>query len=179
MDSTTYLITVVAVVVVLGLILALIFSSRKKTSNLKKKFGAEYDSTVEAMGSKKSAQSELEQRQKRVDTLNIRPLNEGERARYNADWTLVQAKFVDEPGQAIKDADRLIMEVMQLRDYPVADFEQRAADLSVKYPDLVTNYRAARIIALRNELRQADTEEMRQAMIHYKSLFGELLKPEM
>ena len=95
-----------------------------------------------------------------------------------ADWTTVQSKFVDEPGQAIVDADRLIMEVMQLRAYPVSDFEQRAADISVSYPALVGNYRAARAIALKNEQHQADTEELRQAMIYYRSLFEELLATE-
>jgi hypothetical protein len=90
----------------------------------------------------------------------------------------VQSKFVDEPGQAIVDADRLIMEVMQVRAYPVSDFEQRAADISVSYPALVSNYRAARVIALKNEQHQADTEELRQAIIYYRSLFEELLELE-
>jgi len=110
--------------------------------------------------------------------LNIRPLSLSERERYLADWTAVQSKFVDEPGQAVGDADRLIMEVMQMRAYPVSDFEQRAADISVNYPDLVSNYRAAREIALKNEQQQADTEELRRAMIHYRSLFEELLETE-
>jgi len=110
--------------------------------------------------------------------LDIRPLSISERDRYLADWTAVQSKFVDEPGQAIVDADRLIMEVMQIRGYPVSDFEQRAADISVKYPALVSNYRGAREIALKNKQQQANTEELRQAMIYYRSLFDELLKTE-
>jgi hypothetical protein len=90
----------------------------------------------------------------------------------------VQARFVDEPGQAIVDADRPIMDVMRSRAYPVSEFEQRAADISVSYPALVSNYRAARAIAIKNEQHQADTEELRQALIHYRSLFEELLKTE-
>jgi hypothetical protein len=130
------------------------------------------------MGNEKKAQTELDERQKHVDTLNIRPLSTTERERYLADWTAVQSKFVDQPGQAIVDADRLIMEVMQLRAYPVSDFDQRAADISINYPDLVTNYRAAREIAIKNKAHQADTEELRQAMIYYRSLFEELLGTE-
>ena len=119
----------------------------------------------------------MNERQKHVEALDIRPLSATERERYRADWTAVQSKFVDDPEQAIVDADRLIIEVMQLRAYPVANFEQRAADISVNYPALVSNYRAAREIAVKNEQHQADTEELRQAMIHYRSLFEELLGP--
>ncbi len=140
--------------------------------------GDEYDRTVQALGNEKEAQTELDGRRKHVETMNIRPLSLKERERYLADWTAVQAKFVDEPGQAVGDADRLIMEVMHLRAYPISDFEQRAADISVNYPDLVSNYRAAREIALKNEQEQADTEELRQAMIHYRSLFEELLETD-
>ena len=130
------------------------------------------------MGGEKKAQTELEERRKHVEALDIRPLSVSERERYLADWTAVQSKFVDEPGQAIVDADHLIMQVMQTRAYPVSDFEQRAADISVNYPALVSNYRAAREIAVKNEQHQADTEELRQAMIHYRSLFEELLGTE-
>jgi hypothetical protein len=120
----------------------------------------------------------LDGRQTHVDALNIRPLSISERERYLADWASVQSKFVDEPGQAIGNADRLIMEVMQVRAYPVSDFEQRAADISVSYPALVSNYRAARAIAIKNMDHQANTEELRQAMIYYRSLFEELLGSE-
>jgi len=130
------------------------------------------------MGNEKKAQIELDERQKHVEALDIRPLSVSERERYLAEWAAVQSKFVDEPGQAIENADRLIMEVMQLRAYPVSDFEQRAADISINYPSLVSNYRAARVIAVRNEQHLADTEELRQAMIHYRSLFDELLLAE-
>jgi len=130
------------------------------------------------MGGKRKAHAELDERQKHVKTLDIRPLSANDRERYLAEWAAVQSKFVDEPGKAIVDADRLITEVMEIRAYPVSDFDQRAADVSVTYPDLVTNYRAAREIAIKNEQHQANTEELRQAMIYYRSLFKELLGPE-
>ena len=176
--DTTYTITVVVVVLLIGLLLGMAFSRRNRAKRFQNKFGSEYDRTVKDLGGEKKAQTELDGRQTHVDGLDIRPLTDVERARYQADWKLVQAKFVDEPGQADTDADRLIMEVMQLRDYPVSDFDQRAADISINYPELVSNYRAARAIAEKNKEHKADTEELRQAMIYYRSLFEELLKPE-
>jgi hypothetical protein len=171
-------ITVVLVLVVVGTILGLVFARRRRSERFHDHFGPEYDRTVQAMGGEKKAQTELEERRKHVEALDIRPLSVSERERYLADWTAVQSRFVDEPGQAVGDADRLIMEVMQMRAYPVSDFEQRAADISVNYPAFVSNYRAARAIAVKIEQHQADTEELRQAMIHYRSLFEELLKTE-
>lgn len=178
MNTTYLIIIVVAVLVVIGIVLALVFSGRKRTERLQDHFGPEYERTVQALGDEKKAQIELDEREKHVEALKIRPLTAVEHDRYLLEWTAVQSKFVDEPGQAIVDADRLIMEVMQLRAYPVSDFEQRAADISVKYPALVSNYRAARVIALQNESHQADTEQLRQAMIYYRSLFEELLGTE-
>jgi hypothetical protein len=177
MDTTTIVIVIV-VLVIIGIILGLVFSGRKRTERLQNQFGTEYDHTVETLGDDKKAQVELEKRQKHVDLLDIRSLSSVEHDRYQADWALVQNKFVDEPGQAIMDADQLITEVMKLRNYPIADFDQRAADISVKYPALVSNYRAARVIAIKNMDNSADTEELRNAMIHYRSLFDELLKTE-
>ncbi len=178
MNTTYMIIAVVLVLVVMGIILGPIFARRKRSERFHDQFGPEYDRTVQTTGNEKKAQTELDKRRKHVETLNIRPLSIGERQRYLADWTAVQAKFVDQPGQATVEADHLIMEVMQLRAYPVSDFEQRAADISVNYPALVSNYRAAREIAIKNEHHQADTEELRQAVIYYRSLFDELLKTE-
>ena len=178
MNTTYIIIAVVLILVIIVAILGLVFSRRKRSDKLQEKFGPEYDRTVQSMGSEKKAQTELDERQKHVGTLDIRPLSVSEHDRYLPEWTAVQSKFVDEPGQAIVDADRLIMEVMQIRGYPVSDFEQRAADISVNYPALVTNYRGAREIANKNKLGQASTEELRQAMIYYRSLFEELLRPE-
>ena len=177
--NTTYMIIAVAlIVVVLGIVLLPMLARRKRSDRLHDQFGSEYEHTVQVLGDEKKAQNELEERQKYVKALDIRPLSEIEHKRYTADWAAIQSKFVDEPGQAIVDADRLIMEVMQLRAYPLADFEQRAADVSVSYPALVSNYRAARVIALKNQEHKADTEELRQAMIYYRSLFDELLVPD-
>ena len=178
MSSTYILIAVVLILVVMGVILAPRFASRKRSERLHGQFGPEYDRAVEAAGSEKKAQKELDGRRKHVDTLNIRPLSVSEREHYQADWTAVQAQFVDQPGEATVKADHLIMEVMQLREYPLSSFEERAADISVNYPALVSNYRAARAIAIKNEQHQADTEELRQAMIYYRSLFKELLGTE-
>lgn len=178
MDTISIIIIVFVVLGIIGAILGAVFVRRRRSEQLHDHFGPEYDHTVQAMGTEKKAQTELDERRKHVEELNIRPLSVSERERYQADWTAVQSKFVDEPGQAIVDADRLIIEVMQVRAYPVSDFEQRAADISVNYPTLVSNYRAAREIALKNEQHLANTEELRQAMIYYKSLFGELLGTE-
>ena len=176
--NTTYLsiaIAVVLILVVSGAVLWPMMARRRRTDQLHDQFGSEYDHTVQTLGDEKKAQTELEERQKHVKALDIRPLSDNEHKRYAADWAAVQSEFVDEPGQAIVDADRLIMEVMQKRAYPISDFEQRAADVSVSYPALVSNYRAARVIALKNQEHLADTEELRQAMIYYRSLFDELL----
>ena len=179
MNATyTLIIAVVLALVVVGLILALVFVNSNRSKQLQNQFGDEYEHTVQALGDEKKAQAELDERQKHVETLDIHPLSVIERERYLADWAAVQSKFVDEPGPAIVAADRLIMEVMQMRAYPVSDFEQRAADLSVSYPALVSNYRAARAIALKNEQGKADTEELRQAMLYYHSLFDELVETE-
>src|SRR5512135_3068998 len=121
MNSTYILIAVVVILVVMGAILAPRFASRKRSERLHDQFGPEYDRAVETAGSEKKAQKELIDRQKHVDTLKIRPLSVAERQRYQADWTSVQAQFVDQPGDATVKADHLIMEVMQLRDYPLSN----------------------------------------------------------
>jgi len=176
--NTTYVVVILVVLVILGAILAPIFARRQRSGRFRDQYGPEYDRTVRTMGSDKKAQSEMDERRKHVETLSIRPLSDRQRERYLADWKAVQANFVDQPGQATAQADHLIMEVMQLRAYPVSDFEQRAADVSIQYPALVSNYRAAREIALKNEQHHAGTEDLRQAMIHYRDLFDELLKAE-
>jgi hypothetical protein len=179
MNTLYFIITVALVLVMMGIILALAFSRRdRRAKQLSDQFGSEYDHTVEIMGNEKDAQKELVERQNHVKTLDICPLTINERERYLANWTEVQSEFVDEPGRAIMNADHLIMEVMQLRAYPVSDFEQRAADISVSYPALVNNYRLARQIAIKNDQQLANTEELRQALIYYRSLFEELLKTQ-
>lgn len=173
---TTYsMIAVVLVLTIVGVILGPVLARRIRKAQFQHTFGAEYRRTVETAGSEKKAEEELEGRRKHVETLNLRSLSTDERQRYQADWDAVQAKFVDQPGQATIEADHLVMEVMKLRDYPVSNYDQRAADLSVSYPALVSNYRAAHETALRNEQHHAGTEDLRLAMLSYRSLFNELL----
>jgi len=144
------ILAVVLVLVVLAAILVPMFARRKRSQQLQDHFGPEYDHTVQALGDEKKAQAELDERQKHVEALDIRPLSDVERERYLADWAAVQSKFFDEPARATVEADHLIVEVMQLHGYPVSDFEQRAADISVNYPALVSNCRAAREIVIKN-----------------------------
>ena len=150
MDKTLLIVLVVIAFVIIGGLIGLIAASRKKTQRLKGEFGTEYKATMKTMGSRKKGQKELDERQKHVKTLTIRPLSANENDRYKQEWNTLQARFVDEPGQAIESADHLIMEVMSLRGYPVSDFDQRAADISVQYPKFVSDYRAARAIAGRD-----------------------------
>ncbi len=178
MNTTYFIIAVVLILVIVGVIMGLILARRKRSQQFHDKYGPDYDRTVKTMGNEKKAQTEMDERQKHVETLNIRPLSASERDHYLAEWNTIQAKFIDQPGQATVEADHLIQQVMQMRAYPISDFEQRAADISINYPDLVSNYRAAREIALKNGLHQADTEELRQALVYYRSLFDELLKTE-
>jgi hypothetical protein len=174
--DTIDILTVISILVLFGIILGVgAFVRRSRHKKFQAQYGEEYDLAVKKTGSARKAQSELGHREKHFNQLNIRPLTETEQGRYRTEWTDVQTKFIDEPGKAIGAADRLIIEVMQKRDYPLSDFTQRAADISIRYPALVTNYRAAREIAIKNTDQKASTEELRQAMIYYRSLFEELV----
>jgi hypothetical protein len=132
---------------------------------------------VDQYGDQRKAEAELAAREKRVRKLEIRPLRPAEHSRFAEAWQKTQARFVDEPSQAVRDADALVKEVMQARGYPVGDFEQRAADVSVDHPNVVLNYRGAHDIVARNNSGNATTEDLRQALVHYRSLFEELLEP--
>lgn len=174
--DTMEILTIVSILVLFGIVLGIgAFVRRSRHKKFQAQYGEEYELALKKTGSAKKAQSELGNREKHFNQLNIRPLTEVEQKRYRSEWTDVQTKFVDEPGKAIGAADRLIIEVMQKQDYPLADFNQRAADISIRYPALVTNYRAARAIAIKNTDQKATTEELRQAMIYYRSLFEELV----
>jgi len=147
---------------------------RGTTADLRQKFGPEYDRAVLAHGSK--AEARLTDREKRIEKLNIRDLDAMEHERYSKQWQAVQSRFVDSPKGAVVEADDLVSSVMKVRGYPVADFDQRAADISVDHPRVVENYRSAHEIALRAGKEGATTEELRTAMIHYRSLFEELVQ---
>ncbi len=165
-----------AAVVVLALI-AWAMISKRRSQQLEERFGPEYERAVTSDG-RRQGESELRDREKKVKSLDIRPLAAAEAQRFAGLWTETQARFVDQPGGALADADRLVGDVMIARGYPVEDFEARAADVSVAHPNLVDHYRTAHAVADRHALGQATTEEMRQAMIHYRALFSELLETE-
>jgi hypothetical protein len=147
----------------------------RRTRSLQQQFGPEYDRTTKIAGGRRQAEAELAARQDRRERLTISPLTDEAHARYAAQWETVQAQFVDSPQMAIASADGLVNAVMSDRGYPMNDFEQRAADVSVDHPEVVENYRQARAISLRAERGEAATEDLRQAMQHYRSLFNELL----
>lgn len=153
----------------------LIIIGQRRTRSLRDKFGPEYDQTVKSMKSRGKAESDLNRRIERVEELSIRPLSVADRTRFEESWQADQARFVDDPRGAVKEADRLVAELMQVRGYPVADFEQRAADVSVHHPTVVSEYRAAHDIAERDSKGQANTEQLRKAMVHYRALFRDLL----
>lgn len=164
---------IVAVVVVLIAVIAVILQRRKAA--LRQRFGPEYDRTVRERGSEREAQTLLQKREQRVEKFHIRQLDATQRQQYADRWRVVQSRFVDDPKGAVIDADDAVVSLMGARGYPMADFEQRAADLSVDHPHVVENYRAAHDIALRHRQGRASTEDLRQAMIYYRSLFEDLL----
>jgi hypothetical protein len=177
MDNPVVIVLVVALIVVLGVAVWL-FMQKRRTEELRTSFGPEYDRAVRDHDDKGKAERVLEERKERVEQLHIRPLSNEDRARFAELWRSVQAQFVDDPKGATKEADRLVGEVMQARGYPVGDFEQRAADVSVNHPRVVEHYRAAHGIALGHERSEAGTEDLRQAMVHYRALFEDFLEVE-
>jgi hypothetical protein len=172
---------VIAVVVALIIItaVALYIRQRKHTSaGLRARFGTEYERAVQQHGSARKAEAKLADREARVELLKIRDLDPTERDSYLAQWQTVQSRFVDDPKGAVTEADELVCLLMQARGYPVSDFEQRAADISVDHPLVVENYRSAHSIALRLDSGEASTEELRTAMIQYRSLFDDLAQAQ-
>ncbi|TMK96041.1 MAG: hypothetical protein E6G42_00465 [Actinobacteria bacterium] len=175
MPGWVWIVIAIAAVVVLAVVVWSALRTRR-TRTLKEGFGPEYDRTVADAPSKREAEAELSDRQKRREELDVKPLSPGARERYVELWQATQARFVDDPGGAITEADLLIQQVMRERGYPVEDFEQRAADVSVDHPDVVNNYRAAHGISIAHERERASTEDLRRAMVHYRSLFDDLLE---
>jgi hypothetical protein len=164
----------VAVIAVIAVISAR--SSRKRHAELQRRFGPEYDRAVAEQGSVARAERELAAREKRVDHLKLRSLPEPELVQFNADWRNVQTRFVDDPSGAVQAADELIKAVMLARGYSVERSEQRIADLSVEHANVVQHYRAACVLADANREGRANTEELRQALVHYRALFSDLLE---
>jgi hypothetical protein len=166
---------VIALIIVVGMALY-VRERRKTTAGLRKRFGPEYDLAMLEHGSQHKAEAKLVDRETRVETLKIRELGATERERFLAEWHSVQSRFVDHPKGSVTEADELISSLMQARGYPVADFDQRAADLSVDHPRLVEFYRSAHGVTMRLAGDKASTEDLRTAMIQYRSLFDELVQ---
>ena len=180
--TSTQLAMVIAFAVIVAAGIAVWFFVRKRrTERLRTQFGgAEYTRAMKEGGSRRQAEAALDKRAERVESLHIRPLTSVDRTRFAESWGRIQARFVDGPGGAVTDADQLLGDVMATRGYPVSDFEQRAADISVDHPQVLENYRVAHQSALRQSKGQATTEDLRQAMIHYRTLFEELVRdPEL
>jgi FtsZ-interacting cell division protein ZipA len=171
--------TILIVVAIVAIIFAAwMFVQKQRTQKLRSKFGPEYDKAIGQHRDRSHAEAALEQRAKRVAEFHIRPLKNEERARYADNWRAEQALFVDDPRNAVAHADSLVQEVMKVRGYPVGDFEQNAADLSVDHPRVVENYRAAHAIAIRDSKGEGSTEDLRQAMVSYRVLFEDLLQQQ-
>jgi hypothetical protein len=174
MDPKLIMLAAVAILIVAALAWLYVRNRRSTTANLRQKFGPEYERAVREHGSERKAEAKLADREKRVETLNIRDLDPMEHERFAKRWESVQSRFVDSPKGAVAEADDLVSLLMKTRGYPVSDFDQRAADMSVAHPRVVENYRSAHEIALRVGKDGATTEDLRTAMIHYRSLFEEL-----
>ncbi|MDP9295472.1 MAG: DUF4381 domain-containing protein [Actinomycetota bacterium] len=167
----------VALAVIAAVLVVWWFARRRRTKGLRSTFGPEYDRTVEESDSRRRAESELTERRNRRAQLDIQPLTPAAQARYQGSWRGIQLLFVDEPAGALSDADRVVTQVMSERGYPMDDFDQRFADLSVDHPGVVHNYRAAHAISMANDQGAASTEDLRQAMVHFRALLEELLEP--
>lgn len=168
---------VIVVVLVAAVVLAALAMRQRRTQNLKKSFGSEYDKAVEDTGSPRDAEAELESRRSRREQLNIRALSPESAASYEARWKEVQVRFVDAPETSLREADTLVVELMRERGYPVEEFDQRAADISVDHPNVVQNYRAAHDMAARTGQGTVNTDDLRIALQHYRDLLMELLGP--
>jgi|SRR5579859_2763955 len=170
---------ILAVVLVAAVLVAAVASRRRarvRSAELRRRFGPEYDKTVEEYGSTARAERELAARTRRVDRIHFRDLGAGDRARFEATWTGLQARFVDDPAGAVAGANELIKEVMRARGYPADGFEQRVRDLSVEHPAVVEHYRAARTLSEARTDDPKSTEELRQAVVHYRVIFADLLQ---
>ena len=177
MDRTTIIIVIAALVAVAAIAAAVwMYLQKKQTERLHSRFGPEYDRLAAAEGDRGRTEKALHEREKRVEKLKLVSLSLEDRDRLAGAWQLEQAGFVDDPRTAVANADKLVTEVMKARGYPMGDFEQRAADISVDHSLVVTNYRIAHDIALRDRGGETSTEELRTALLHYRMLFEDLLE---
>ena len=176
MDPKLLVLAAVAILIIAVLVLLYVRKRRSTSAVLRKKFGPEYDRAVRVHGAGRKAEAKLEDREKRVEKLNIRDLDPMEHEHFSKRWESIQTRFIDSPKGAVTEADDLVSSLMKTRGYPVSDFDQRAADISVDHPRVMENYRSAHEIAVRVGKNEATTEELRTAMIHYRSLFDELVQ---
>jgi hypothetical protein len=174
MDAWMWVLIAVLVVAAIAAV-AWVMTERRRTEQLRDRFGSEYDRTVAETGDRRAGEAELRDRVERRESFDLRPLSAAAANRYAEDWRTIQAKFVDAPGSALAQADRLITSLMRERGYPVEDFDQRTADLSVDHAVVLDDYRTAHAISLANDERRASTEDLRQGMVHYRSLFERML----
>lgn len=175
MNATQVVIVILVIAVIAVAVIAFGFMRKRRSQKLRERFGPEYDRVVQREGDVRKGEGVLEFREKRREKFNVRPLSAADRSSFLYRWNDVQSRFVDNPKETVTLADSLVTDVMQARGYPMGDFDQRAADISVDYPTVVENYRGAHNIALRHSRGQASTEDLRQAMVHYRTLFQELL----
>lgn len=173
--STIVIVILVVVIVALLAAGAAFYLRRQRSEQLRDEFGPEYERKVAAAPNRATAEKDLQDRKKRHHTLHIRPLERDERAGYRESWEQVQRGFVDSPGDAVREADRLVIAIMGARGYPTDDFDQRADDVSVEHPEVVEHYRRAHQVAVAHERGDAGTEQLRQAAISYRSLVQALL----
>jgi hypothetical protein len=174
LNTQTLALIIVVAVILAGFVAWLAWASLR-TKRLRERFGPEYDATVKRLGGKAKAEQELRRREKRVASFEIVPLSPADATRFSTAWTRLQGSFVDDPKGVLIEADRLVRELMLKRGYPVADFELRAADLSVNHPVVVNNYRSAQRIVSLDQRGEASTEDLRKAVVHFRALFDELL----
>ncbi|MEU5787530.1 hypothetical protein ABZ754_07350 [Micromonospora purpureochromogenes] len=176
MSPTQVIVVVLVVLVVVALVAAAVVAGRRRA--LKRRFGPEYDRVVAEQDSRGAAERELRDRERRHAELELTPLDPESRARYAAAWEELQVRFVDSPGETVGDADELVGRLIAERGYPTGDFSDQIAHLSVDHARTLTHYRDAHEIRVRNERGEASTEELRQAVVHYRALFADLLGEE-
>jgi hypothetical protein len=169
------MVIVAVLVIIAALAVAWVFAQRQRRVRLRERFGPEYDRTVATVGTAGRAEAVLAEREKRVQSYHLKQLSDVDRGRYLESWRRVQARFVDDPGGAVTEGDALVSEVMTARGYPMSDFDRRVEDLTEDHANVVHHYRAARDIASRHARRSASTEDLRQALVHYRELFADLL----
>jgi hypothetical protein len=172
----TLILAIVLVVVAIAAVAGIFLHRQRQSQRLRQRFGPEYGRTVQELGGQSKAEAELKKREDRVGRLNITPLTPTDAARFTQAWNGLQSRFIDNPKGVVAEADHLVRELMTKRGYPMGDFERRAADISVDHPGVVATYRAAQVIAARDVRGEADTEELRKAVVHYRTLFDELLE---